>query len=802
MPQKRMPERSADDWLVAEEGLDPAVLCARETRLTVGNGYLGTRGSLLEGRRGAWPATYIAGVFDQRDATVVDLVNAPDWLATEVLVGSQRLDVDSCLVRSHHETLDLRTGVLHRATVFSDGEGRLTRLATARFASIDNRHIVAIRVQLTPLNHDAPITITSGLDGDTCNLDRTPFDDLSRFDPTERWRKWATSRHTRHVDAAAAGDRAYLEAATFDRDIQIGYAMEIEGPSGAAEVAAAFGHDDAKVVRRLESASNVTLTLDKFVAVATSRDRGEGAASVADRSRAMAEQAREQGFDALLERSSVLWADRWEACDCRIAGDTDATRAIRFNLYHLLIAANPDDPTVSVGAKALSGEAYKGHVFWDTEIFMLPFFIYTQPSTARTLLAYRYETLDGARANARQNGYEGAQFAWESADSGAETTPKWTPDGLHRIWTGEEEVHITADVVYAIDAYVQASGDTGFMADYGLEIAIEAARFWASRLEHDARTGRYQLTRVIGPDEFHEHVDNNYYTNVLARWTLNRAADLVETFAVESPAALEALRSEVSLDDNEPAKWRAMAAAVHVPPAVSHPEGERVLAQFDGYLDLLDIPIAEWDGNDMPIFPDGYGDFNCGETTLIKQPDVVMLMYLLPDVFDAGAIRSNYQFYERRTMHRSSLSPAIHAVMGIEAGLPSKAVQYFRRSAHVDLVDNQGNTRDGIHIASAGGTWLSAVAGFGGFRVRGGEPSFDPWLPAEWSELTFRLKWRGLDLGVSVRAGEITLEWPAGGSELVVRVSGREHRIQPGETATLNYGRRSGDRQVPEGKQP
>lgn len=784
---KRLPDRSAEHWLVTEEGTDPTVVCARETRLTVGNGYLGTRGSLLEGRRGAWPATYIAGVFDRRDAAVVDLVNAPDWLATEIVVGSQRLDVDSCAVESHHETLDLRNGVLHRATVFEDREGRRTRLATARFASMDNRHIVATRIQLTPLNHDAPITLTTGIDGDTGNLDRTPYDDLARFDPTERWRKFTTSKHTRHVHAVAAGDRAYLEVATFDRDIRIGYAMELESPGGATPAATAFGHENAKVEFRLESTENVTLTFDKFVAVTTSRDREEGTAPVADRSRAIARHAREQGFDTLLERSRLRWATCWDACDCRIVGDPDATRAIRFNLYHLLIAANPDDPTVSVGAKSLSGEGYKGHVFWDTEIFMLPFFIYTQPDTARTLLAYRHETLDGARANARQNGYEGAQFAWESADSGAETTPQWTHDGLHRIWTGEEEIHITADIVYAIDTYVQASGDTGFMADYGLEIAIEAARFWASRLEHNTQTGSYELTRVIGPDEFHEHVDNNHYTNVLARWTLNRAADLVGAFAPEAAAAPDGVRAALSVDNGELATWRAKADAVHVPPPVPHPEGARVIAQFDGYLDLEDVPVTEWDDKDMPVFPDGYGHFNCGETTLVKQPDVVMLMYLLPDEFDTGLVHSNYQFYERRTLHKSSLSPAIHAVMGIEAGVPEKAVQYFRRSAFVDLVDNQGNTRDGIHIASAGGTWLCVIAGFGGFRVRDGTPSFDPWLPAEWSELSFKLAWRGLRLGVTVRSSEISFDWPAGGDGLTVRVSGREHRLQPGEAATVPY---------------
>ena len=243
--------------------------------------------------------------------------------------------------------------------------------------------------------------------------------------------------------------------------------------------------------------SALYVTLDENGCVLYFRD--DAGKHEGQRSAAVAAGARSTGFDAKLEAHRREWADRWKACDCVIGGDEEATRAIRFNLYHLLIAANPADPTVSIGAKALAGEGYKGHVFWDTEIFVLPFFIYTQPDTARALLRYRHEILEGARGNARDNGYAGAQFAWESADSGAETTPKWTHDGLHRIWTGEEEIHITADIVYAMDTYVRATGDIAFMSDYGAAIAIEGARFWTSRLERLLHT-TLQLVADVAPD--------------------------------------------------------------------------------------------------------------------------------------------------------------------------------------------------------------------------------------------------------------------------------------------------------------
>ena len=774
---------SAAEWLVAEHGIEPRLTGARETRLTVGNGYLATRGSLIESRRGAWPATYIAGVFDQRDAAVIDLVNAPDWLATRIDVAGRVLDVDSCTVLSHTQTLDLHQALLHRTTDFEDPDGRQTRLATIRFTSIDNPHLVALRLQITPLNHSAPVAVETGIDGHTLNLDRCPYPDLDRFDEAERWEKWSKTRHIHHVRTDASGGSALLEVATFDRDIRIGYAMELFTPETSTGARGASGHDYAASIVQFDARQGTTYTLDKLVGICTSRDYRSTGETVLNRSAAVAAEARSTGFDAALAAHRQEWADRWKVCDCVIGGDQEATRAIRFNLYHLLIAANPADPTVSTGAKALAGEGYKGHVFWDTEIFVLPFFIYTQPDTARSLLQYRHQTLEGARCNARDNGYKGAQFAWESADSGAETTPKWTHDGVHRIWTGEEEIHITADIVYAIDTYVQATGDSAFMSDYGAVIAFEGARFWTSRCEYDADHDQYGLASVIGPDEFHEHVDNNLYTNVLAQWALRRAAELADSLQTTSPEAWLTIAGRLELTADEVSNWRRVADRVRV----SALRGMGVLEQFEGYAALADVPIVEWDRNNMPVYPAGYDHFNCGETTLIKQPDVVMLMYLLPDLFDPEIVRANYNFYEARTMHKSSLSPAIHAIMGIEAGATDKAVQYFRRSALVDLVDNQGNTRDGIHIASAGGSWMSVVAGFGGFRVRNGRPAFDPWLPPEWTFVQFTLSWRGSRLGVRVSHDGITLDWPASAQPLTVAVSSRNHRLQPGEAPTFPY---------------
>jgi kojibiose phosphorylase len=453
---------------------------------------------------------------------------------------------------------------------------------------------------------------------------------------------------------------------------------------------------------------------------------------------------------------------------------------MRFNVYHLLIAANESDPHVNIGANALSGERYRGHAFWDTEVFMLPFFIYTQPATARALLLYRYHTLDGARQNARDGGFRGARYAWESAGTGVETTPKWTWDGAHRIWMGEEEIHVTAAVAYGLEAYVAATGDTALMTGYGAEILFETSRFWASRLEA-MPDGRYALSRVVGPDEFHEHVDNSAYTNYLVRWHLQQAARVYADLAVSHPGELASLAERIGLTPDEVEGWLTRAEQIRLPAR----NDDGVIEQFDGYFGLETLPVAH-DDNGMPMYPPGYHHYNLAGINLVKQADVVMLTYVLPDEFGDDVKRATYEYYEPLTLHKSSLSTAIHAIMGIEVGDPRRAVQYFRRAAFVDLLDNQGNTQEGIHIASAGGTWQTIVGGFGGFRVRNGQMTFKPWLPPDWDAVDFRLKWHGNTVSVSADHASATfmLSGPEGAAETIT-VNGREITLQANTKATV-----------------
>jgi kojibiose phosphorylase len=771
------PVLSSNDWLIEETAFDFEEANFKETIFTVGNGYQGTRGSLEEGHKGELSGTYLSGVYDQHDSTVIDQVNAPTWLPLMVRVGGALLNTQTCKVVEHRRVLDLQTGLLHRDTLFEESSGHRTRIASVRFASFADQHICGIRLTVTPENHSSVITVESALDAERYNLDRLPaYQGTPKFHPEVKWEKWAKSRHMKVTSTTANEDHIYVETRTLDTEISIGMAAALDVPVGGNFHGTERSYESVSQIASVDAVKGQSYTFDKLVAIFTSRDLN--GAELGARCEAALETAHAKGIETCLSESVAAWRLKWEACDCVVTGDVEATRALRFNIYHLLIAANENDPRANIGAKSMSGEGYKGHVFWDTEIFLLPFYIFTQPRTAKALLKYRYNTLNGAIENARMNGFKGAQYAWESADTGAETTPKWTHDGANRIWTGEEEIHVTACVAFGILSYVAATGDQQLMRDFGAEVLYQTSRFWVSRLELNEGADRYELTRVIGPDEFHEHVDNNTFTNRMAKWHLEQTARVFADLSAAGSSEHDSLLNRLGLTADEVKKWTNVAEKIYLP---VDPSGT-LIEQFEGYFQLDDIPIVEWDDNQMPCYPDGHDHFSLNGSMLLKQPDVIMLNYLLPDEFSDEVKAANYAFYEKRTMHKSSLSPAIHSIMGIEVGDISSAHRYFERSAFVDLINNQGNTQDGMHIASAGGTWQSLVCGFGGFRVKHGKITFKPWLPEHWSGIQFSLKWQGNDIVVTILRDEcrFLLSAAVGVSE-IIEVFGQQKTLTAGQ---------------------
>jgi len=446
------------------------------------------------------------------------------------------------------------------------------------------------------------------------------------------------------------------------------------------------------------------------------------------------------GYQTLLRESADAWARWWEIADVEITSrDPYDQVTVRFALYHLNCMTPKNDDRHGIGAKGLSGEVYKGHSFWDTEIFIFPFFLFTQPETARNLLGYRYRLLPGAQEKAREHGYKGAMFPWEAAwsDDG-EVTPKWAGTDVINgrpipVLTGRLEQHITADIAYAVWQYGQATGDKTFMDGPGREMLFESAAFWASRAEWNPVRKAYEIRDVIGPDEYKEHVNNNAYTNYMAQ--LNLACALPFT---------------------QDAHLREVAETLYLP----RPRADGLIPQFEGYFDLQAIDLAPYRRAEQvgSIFKD-YNQEQINRLQVSKQADLLLLLLLLEDRFDADTMLKNFRFYEARTLHDSSLSKSTHCLLAQDLGLWDTAYRFFKSACAIDLPETGPlHSRDGIHSASMGGIWQCAVFGFGGVRIRNGELCIAPKLPESWSRLSFRLVWQGRELHVTAEAASSKVE--------------------------------------------
>jgi kojibiose phosphorylase len=488
----------------------------------------------------------------------------------------------------------------------------------------------------------------------------------------------------------------------------------------------------------------------------------------ADAALAHLERLLQAGVKPALRRHVDAWNDRWRAADMEIEGDADAQRAIRFACYHLIGAANPQDERVSIGARALTGPAYKGHVFWDTEIYLLPFYALTDPPSARALLMYRFHTLAAARDKARKQGYRGALYAWESADTGVEVTPPYVimPTGeVFPVLTGMQEHHVSADVAYAVWQYWQATGDDQFLCHAGAEILMETARFWASRGKIEA-DGLYHIRKVIGPDEYHEGIDDNAYTNWMAQWNLQCAAAAARLLQERWPEQWQRLAQRIQLQEEEPQQWRAVSGTMYVG---VHP-GRGLIEQFDGYLELEEIGLAQYAPRSLPINVI-LGKERTQGAKIIKQADVVMLLHLLWERIPAAMRETSFRYYEPRTEHGSSLSPAMHALLAARLGDAEMAQRYFRQACEIDLADNMGNAAGGVHIASLGGIWQAIVFGFAGLGLTEEGLAFMPHCPSSWSRIRFPLQWRGRRLTVQITPTSLEIDL-ADGTSLPLSVGG------------------------------
>ncbi|MGC9399505.1 MAG: glycoside hydrolase family 65 protein [Anaerolineae bacterium] len=720
------------NWHIVETAFDPEALHHKETVYTIGNGYLGTRGAFEEGYPGAMSMTLVHGLFDDAPIVNTELVNAPDWLHLVVLINGERFRMDRGEVLDYRRDLDLGTGVLRRRVRWRSPAGQTLDFAFERFASLADPHVLGVRCQITSVDVDGEIEIRAGIPG---HVDNQGF------------------LHWGWRDQGSVSEcGVFLSVETRATGIWLCQACDLRVEAAAPVTYATQACDwTPTVVARSTLAPGQRVTADKIVTLYTARDVAAPQAIALE----ALERATTQGYDALRAANAAAWERRWADCNIVIEGDDEADRALRYSLFQLLIAAPQDDEHVSIPAKSLSGWGYRGHVFWDTEIFMLPFFIYTQPALARNMLMYRYHTLPGARQVAAEQGYDGALFAWESALTGEETTPRWIPDPqtgeLVRIWSGDIEIHIAADVAYAVHQYWRVTGDDAFMRDYGAEIVLDTARFWASRAEWNAARGVYEITDVIGPDEYHDHVNNNAFTNRMARWNLETALDVLAWLRREHPAKADELAARLDLSAERLAQWADVIGCLCVP---YDPE-TGLFEQFEGFFGLRDVDLEDYEPRDQSLQAilgiEGVQDYQ-----ILKQADVLMLLYLLCEAYDRKTMRVNWDYYTPRTDHTygSSLGPAIQAALAARMGAVEEAYEHFMRAARTDLLNVRGNTDEGIHAASAGGLWQAAVFGFGGVRLTAEGLTAEPRLPPTWTRLAFRLRYRGTWHEFDFREGE------------------------------------------------
>jgi kojibiose phosphorylase len=658
----------------------------------------------------------------------------------------------------------MRHGLLVRKTLFTNSRGKRIEYRSLRFFSMHNKHVVVMRMYITPLDDSARFEFESSVDTEVTN------------------KGYVTEGRKKHVhiyDFEKKGTANYLCLKTLEKETLLVYTSELRIKKG---------NKVFKPPRRaleLYLKKGETIRITKYFTVYTSLDVAPK--KIKKKSIEALEKAVKKGFYYLIKDHINSWNKRWMDADIEISADHDIERTLRFNIYHLLIAGNENNDNVSIGAKTLTGEGYRGHVFWDNEIFILPFFIYTNPNIARNLLMYRYNRLNAARRIANNNGFRGAMFPWESADSGEEVTPSWYKSSDGRIIpvnTGKQEHHINADIPYSIFHYYTATNDLDFLLNYGLEVIFETARFWASRLEYNEKKKRYEIKNIIGPDEFHENVNNNAFTNAMAKWTLNITTELYKVFRRKYSRKIKLLMKIINLKHGEINSWPAMAKKIYIP--FSKKSG--LIEEFDGFFKLKKYPLPERDNNYIPLNPQKISHEKFNNTQFVKQADVVILLYLLSDTHPSFEMKSkNYTFYKNRTLHESSLSASIHSILASELSKSNEAYKYFLASLYTDLKDIYGNTVNGIHGAAAGGTWQAVINGFAGARIIKGILSLKPNLPFAWNRIKFRLKWKGYDLDIEIADDKITIWYKSKKRNdwIFIRAYDLLHKIRANRAVTI-----------------
>ncbi|PTV95334.1 kojibiose phosphorylase [Halanaerobium saccharolyticum] len=758
--------RIKDDWNIKIEELKDEQLVHYGSNLLCGNGYLGYRGTLEEWGKDEYQACVITDTYDMADGKWRELSNSPNALFTEVKVGGEKLgDYPEEDLMTTELDFDYKYGVFKRN---SKAKNSTAEIVSERFASYDNLHLIANKYQLNNLEEDE-VEIKLGIKGDIWDLNGSHLENFSGEYDSQK-------------------NILYLKANTVEKNIDLITALSFDFKKGEIESLKVENEEKSIYLLLKIKPENKLVKFERNMLVYSSNDLENPLEKAVE----AAAEAAAEGYQQLKQEHQHVWDKKWELMDIKVAGNQLDQLAVHFNLYHNIIATPAHSEFLPIGARGLSCQAYQGAAFWDQEIFNLPMFLFTETETAKNILKYRYHTLDGARKKAKDLGYDGAFYAWISGKSGQELCPSFFfKDVISgrkiRNHFNDWQIHVSPDISYTIWKYYIATDDLDFVVDYGSEILFEVARFLHSRVHYNQYKDQYEIIRLLGPDEYHENVDNNAFTNYQTRYALKKALYFYYKMENEYPEKLKNLKEKIDLQESEVTAWQEIAEKIYLP----EPDENMLIEQFDGYFDLEDTTAEVLeerliDKQEYWGWPNGVAVF----TQVIKQADVIQL-FTMHDIFSEEVLAANYDYYEPRTQHGSSLSPSQYAIVAARLGRAEEAYDYFETSAFIDLMSTNkavsgGTFIGGVHTAAAGGIWQLIVNGFAGMKVNRKGLSFMPILPEEWDSVEFNLNYKANKLKIKLSSDSFTVKASASNKNLVAfKVEDQHYKAAAGEEINI-----------------
>lgn len=732
------------NWKLTNSRFDKESITSNGNRFLIGNGYLGIRGTLEEYRKEHFPALNLAGIYDQVGDGWREPLNAPNALYTRIEVDQVGYQLPLISPKSHNLTLDYRCGLLSRETVWDSEKGTIS-IKSNRFASMKEKHLIALDYSIT-VDYDCEVSIYTGIDANVWDIHGPHYDKLefiSEYSKLE-YNKLELSKS----NYKESNHKEYLlsvKAQTHENK-DIVYVMEdIEPAKESSRIE--IMRSETECLRKLtfHAKANEEIRFIKYSCIFTSKDSSE----YKEQALKLMENAKNLGFEDLLKEHRKEWERLWEVSEITIEGDDEAHKALNYSVYHLHCIAPRHSDSLSIAARGLSGQTYKGAVFWDTEMFMLDFFLYTEPKVAKTLLRYRIDTLEGAKKKAALYGYEGAFYAWESQEGGYDACSDYNVTDVFtkrpmKTYFKDKQVHISSAIVYGIRSYLDYTNDVSILREGGAETIIECAKFYYSLLEKKIGKEYYEIHDVIGPDEYHERVNNNAYTNRMAKLTFETAIDILNGVKYRSEEVSRRLEQEYDRCD-----WLTRFQDAFNKLYIAKPkEGTDLVEQFDGYFTLEDASVEEVRSrllHEKEYWGGAYGV--ASHTQVIKQADVVTMLALFKDEYSMKVLQQNLEYYEPRTEHGSSLSACMYALLYCICNQSQLAYPFFMKSA---MADWSGKGKEwaglvyigGTHPAAAGGAYMTAIHGFGGFHIENGEVKATPRLPEHWKRLNYKIQYQ------------------------------------------------------------